>query len=174
MQSNPYDFKYALLEYDEKSEFRKITARAFFNMPQGQVFNCREENLRNLPTPKYVIIQPKHGSVVTNTEIPPFSLGDDYFFFRNMLVKFNISNEESLEPLNARQTYIYLNNRLAATARINRREVILNGIPNGRHTLKMEMMDGNGKFIAGTQEIVIFAYEFTEPKPELSDAQITI
>jgi hypothetical protein len=38
----------------------------------------------------------------------------------------------------------------------------------------MEMMDGNGKFIAGTQEIVIFAYEFTEPKPELSDAQITI
>jgi hypothetical protein len=36
------------------------------------------------------------------------------------------------------------------------------------------MLDHDGKFIGGTQEIVIFAYQFTEPKPELSEDQIII
>jgi hypothetical protein len=174
VQSNPYDFKYALLEYDEKSEFRKITARAFFNMPQGQAFNCREESIGNLPIPKYIVVEPSHGSIVTNTEIPPFSLNGDYFFYRNLKVKFNILHESSLIHLRAATTNVYLNNRLKATLRINRREVILNGIPDGRHTLKLEMLDHDGKFIGGTQEIVIFAYQFTEPKPELSEDQIII
>jgi len=174
MQIGAYDYKYALLEYNENTEFRKITARAFFNMPQGQAFSCREENIANLPIPKYMMIAPIHGAVVTNTETPPFALGDDYFYYRNMKVEFNILHEDSLQALRAAMTKIYLNNRLKAELRINRREVILNGIPDGRHTLKLEMWDHNGKFISGTQEIVIFAYQFTEPTPEPLTDQLTI
>jgi hypothetical protein len=174
MQIGAYDYKYALLEYNENSEFRKITARAFFNMPQGQVFSCREENIANLPIPKYIMVTPTHGSVVTNTEVPNFTFGDDYFYYRNMKVQFNILHEDSLQALRAAVTKVYLNNKLQTELRINRREVILNGVPNGRHTLKLEMWDHNGKFISGTQEIVIFAYQFTEPTPEPSTDQLAI
>jgi hypothetical protein len=174
MQIGAYDYKYALLEYNENSEFRKITARAFFNMPQGQAFSCREENIANLPIPKYKMITPTHGSVVMNTEVPNFTFGDDYFYYRNMKVQFNILHEDSLQALRAAVTKVYLNNKLQTELRINRREVILNGVPDGRHTLKLEMWNHEGKFISGTQEIVIFAYQFTEPTPERSTDQLAI
>lgn len=174
MQSNPNDFKYALLEYDEKSEFRKITARAFFNMPQGQNFNCREENIQNLPIPQYVVNSPNHGAVVTNEVVPPFVLNGDYYYYRTLKVQFGILHEPSLQHLKAATTKVYLNNRLKETVRINRREIVLNGIKDGRHTLKLEMYDQNDKFIPGTQKIVIFAYQFTEPTPEPSTDQVTL
>lgn len=165
MQSNPYDFKYALLEYDENSEFRKITARAFFNMPQGQEFDCREESFGNVPTPKIVINSPIFGAVVNNPPLPNGILPSDYNYFRTFTVLFDIENAESLAIYRATEIKVYLNNRLNGTFGLNARAFTLKALRNGRHTIKIEIYDKTGKLIPGSQAISIFGYEFVPPPP---------
>jgi hypothetical protein len=36
-------FKYAVLQYDTSTQFKKITLSSFFNMPIGDEFDCRNE-----------------------------------------------------------------------------------------------------------------------------------
>jgi hypothetical protein len=164
MQSNPYDFKYALLEYDENSEFRKITARAFFNMPQGQEFDCRDESFGNVPTPKIVINSPIFGAVVNNPKVPVGVLASDYNYFRTFTVLFDIENSESLPIYRAVEIRAYLNNRPIGTFGLNGRKLSLKNLRDGRHTLKIEIYDKTGKLIPGSQAISIFGYQFVPPK----------
>jgi len=161
LYTEPYDFKYALLEYDETSEFRKITARAFFNMPQGQHFDCRDENIVNVALPQFSPISPIAGQVMSNLPLPANTLRSDYEFFRRAIVQFGITHEENLAYYKAKEIRIYLDNVLKATVGINTRKVSINGIKDGRHTLKMEMYDDQQRLIGGTQKIVPFAYEFS-------------
>ena len=165
MQSNPYDFKYALLEYDENSEFRKITARAFFNMPQGQEFDCRDESFGNVPTPKIVINSPVFGAVVNNPVVPAGVLASDYNYFRTFTVLFDIENSESLPIYKAVEIRAYLNNRPIGTFGLNGRKLSLKNLRDGRHTLKIEIYDKTGKLIPGSQAISIFGYQFVPPPP---------
>ena len=165
MQSSPYDFKYALLEYDENSEFRKITARAFFNMPQGQVFDCREESFGNVPPPRIAITSPIFGSVVNNPPVPNGMQRSEYDFFRTFTVVFEIENAESLSLYRAAEIKAYFNNRPVGTFGLNGRRFTLKNIRNGRHTLKIEIYDKTGKLIPGSQAISVFGYEFVPPLP---------
>jgi hypothetical protein len=76
-------------------------------------------------------------------------------------VQFGITHEENLAYYKAKEIRIYLDNVLKATVGINTRKVSINGIKDGRHTLKMEMYDDQQRLIGGTQKIVPFAYEFS-------------
>lgn len=160
LYTEPYDFKYALLEYDEKSEFRKITTRSFFNMPQGQEFDCRSESIVNPALPRFNVISPISGSIANNPTVPVGTNTENLPFFQTLTVSFGILNEANLSIFNAKTIKIFLDNRLKITTGINTRRVSLGRIANGRHTLKLEMYDEQDRLIPGTQAIVLFAYTF--------------
>jgi hypothetical protein len=164
MQSNPYDFKYALLEYDENSEFRKITARAFFNMPEGQEFDCKDESFGNVPVPMVRITNPIFGAVVNNPKVPDGLSPSEYDYYRTYTVTFDIENSESLPYYRAVEIRVYHNNRLVGTLPINGRRVSLKAVRDGRHTIRVEIYDKTGKLIPGSQAISIFGYEFVPPR----------
>lgn len=161
--TEPYDFKYALLQYDENSEFRKITARAFFNMPQGQEFDCRNENFVNVAVPKISISMPAEGLIANNPKVPIGTAESDYDFFRTLPVVITIENEGNLSYYKAKSIKVYLDNKLRSTLSINSRQTVLKLVKNGRHTLRMDILDDQDRLIPGTRKIHLFAYEFIPP-----------
>jgi len=165
LYTEPDDFRYALLEYDETSEFRKITARAFFDMPQGQEFDCRSESIVNPALPTFSVISPISGSIANNPTVPVGTITEDLPFFRTLTVSFDVSNEANLSIFNAKTIKIFLDNRLKITTGINTRRVSLSRVTDGRHTLKLEMYDDQDRLIPGTQAIVLFAYTFIATAP---------
>lgn len=150
------DYVGTLLKYDENSEFRKITLRAFFNMPEGQQFDCRAEELTNIALPKFSITSPRNGQTIRQSDDPN----------RTLTVKYSLLNEQNAQYYKIRQINVFLDNRLRSTTSINVKELVLAGISDGRHTLKMEMLDDDGKLVAGTQAIVLFGYEYARQQTE--------
>ena len=166
------DFKYALLEYDENSAFRKITARAFFNMPQGQEFDCKTENFADVAVPKIAITTPAEGLIANNPSVPVGTQESDYNFFKTLAVNFTIANEGNLSYYKAKEIKVYLDNKLRSTLSINSRRTVLKAVKNGRHTLRMDILDEQGRLIPGTRKIHLFAYEFIPPKkPTVTSAE---
>lgn len=60
----PVDNKYAFLKYDSTSEFRKITARAFFEIPIGFPFDCRGIDYEQVASSQIVPSYPKDGQTI--------------------------------------------------------------------------------------------------------------
>lgn len=160
---DPYSFKYALLQYDENSEFRKITARAFFNMPQGQEFDCRTENFVNVIVPRIVINAPALGLIANNTNTPIGIQPQDYNFYRTLSVVFSIENEQNLPYYKAKEIKVYMDNRLVSTIPANARRTTISKMKDGRHFLRMEILDESGRLIPGTRVVHPFAYKFVPP-----------
>lgn len=142
-----------LLKYDENSEFGKITLRAFFNMPSGEAFDCREEKISGVAVPQFVISNPLSGQTVSSTS-------ED----RPLTIAYTITNSENIGYYKIVQTNVYIDNRLVSTISINMTEFTVMGIADGRRTLKLEMIDADGNLVAGTQKIVIFGYQYIEPE----------
>jgi hypothetical protein len=141
-----------LLKYDENSEFRKITMRAFFNMPAGEAFDCREEKVSFVALPQFLVIQPTSGQAIKTEDQN-----------RPLTIQYRILNQENLGYYKVAQVNIYIDNRLRSTVSINSRDVRLANIADGRRTLKMEMVDFEGNNVPGTQTVVIFGYQYSAP-----------
>ena len=163
----PNDFNYALLRYDEDSEFRKITARAFFNMPLGQAFDCRSESFAAPATPRFRMAQPLSGGTVRNTTAPEGTSPADYAFFRNLTVRFEIDNGDnlSLAQLGASKIRVVLDGKRIIDTTLNSRSVVFGKVRDGRHSIRLEILDSQGRLVSGTRETVIFGYEFVPPPP---------
>ena len=78
-------------------------------------------------------------------------------------MNFTILNEENLQYYNAKKIIVYLDGIKRIESQMNTRKIVLSNMTNGRHTLKMEMHNSEDRLIAGTQSIVVFAYEFLPP-----------
>jgi len=63
------DSKYAVLKYTNASEFRKITARSFFNLQVGKEFNCKYDTADSIPKP-YLQIVSLNGKTPNSSGIP--------------------------------------------------------------------------------------------------------
>lgn len=161
----PYDFKYALLNYDENSEFRKLTARSFFTMKTGQEFDCRDESFASPTLPQFSMISPISGATVNNPTVPSGTSPADYDFFRSVTVRFNVTDEGnlSLPQIGASQIRATMDNRTTVTASLNARSIPFSNMTNGLHTLRLEFIDSMGRLVSGTQTVVIFAYQFVPP-----------
>ena len=162
LYTEPYDFKYALLRYDENSEFRKITARAFFTMPTGQEFDCRDEAFASPALPQFSMISPISGATVNNPPLPEGTLRSDYDFYRTVSVRFNVTDEGnlSLPQYGATQIRATMDNLSAVLASLNARTISFPNMNDGLHTLRLEFIDSSGRLVSGTQTTVIFGYEF--------------
>lgn len=58
------EHKYGFLKYSDSSEFRKITARSFFEMPIGEEFDCRVESTDTYAMPIVTITKPLQGHII--------------------------------------------------------------------------------------------------------------
>lgn len=141
-----------ILSYDENSEFGKITLRAFLNMPEGQAFDCREEEIVAVSLPEIIIRTPTSGQVIqtSDSDLP-------------LHIEYSISNAENLGYYRAVQVNVYIDNHIRATLSVNTSQVTLIGVANGRRTLKMELVDSDGKLVAGTQKVLLFGYQYVQP-----------
>lgn len=110
---NPVEKKYAFLQYDGTSEFRKITARSFFEIPVGNPFDCRSVDLGSVALPEIAIAYPKNGEVLKAYENDAF---DDY---TNLTVSLAYTNfENNSDP------------RITTNTKITALKVAVNGIAN--------------------------------------------
>lgn len=76
-ETDPVDKKYTFLKYSPTSEFRKITARAFFEMPIGSPFDCRSVDAVDFVNPELIILSPldnSRGNFDPDTYAVPISL----------------------------------------------------------------------------------------------------
>jgi hypothetical protein len=115
--AEPVDSKYTFLKYSPTSEFRKITARSFFEMPVGIPFDCRYD-FNDISPPSISIASPKNGEVVT---------ADD------LVVTISVENGE--------------NNRvLPASDKVVEIEVLVDGRPATNIGPKMTLEQRTGRF----------------------------
>ena len=147
------DYLGTLIQYDENSEFRKITVRSFLNMPQGQSFDCRAETLSGIALPQFVVASPKEGETVVEKNNPN----------RPLNVEFRVLNAQNMAYYKAGQINVYLDNRLRSTISANMRSAVIVRVLDGRRTMKLEMVDADGNLIPGTQKIVVFGYRYDPP-----------
>jgi hypothetical protein len=151
-------FKYAELLYpdDQTSEFRKLTARSFFEMGVGDKnFNCRTNQVQRGVfdvSPSLNITSPRNGSTFSFTPNPEndpelskeeiLKIGGDKFQYRAVLpVEYEIVNPQAIidYPIagvmaildNGQKIYDY---RLSGS-------VFFSGVEDGKHTITVKFFD---------------------------------
>jgi hypothetical protein len=150
-------FKYAELVYaEDESEFRKLTARSFFEMGVGDKnFNCRTNQVQRGVfdvRPSLNITSPRNGSTFSFTPNPEndpelskeeiLKIGGDKFQYRAVLpVEYEIVNPQAIidYPIagvmaildNGQKIYDY---RLSGS-------VFFSGVEDGKHTITVKFFD---------------------------------
>lgn len=97
--SGQTESKYAVLQYSNETEFRKITARAFFNMPVGKEFNCKYNIADSVPYPKMKIqkLNGKIGNGLQNTyDLIWQNSNSPVTGQQNLTIETTISNPDSI------------------------------------------------------------------------------
>ena len=140
-------FKYATLKYDRESEFRRITARSFFEMPIGLGFDCRSERIEVPATPVVAIsvgsrdLSPEAGATVISNG--------------SVLLKLSINNQTSLNWYSAstiRITVTKTTNRTITTYNtdVNTASILIENLSDGQYTISAQLYDFYNNPIAGS------------------------
>jgi Ca2+-binding EF-hand superfamily protein len=148
--------KYAFLNYDHDSAFRKITARSFFEMPIGTEFDCRVESNDSYALPRLIITNPKNGKTMDTTvsRTSPLNLS------------WQVRNFENSARLGGVKFRITLNGRdVAYTQDLNARSYGIISIPFGVHRLRVEMINSANRMIENIYDEILFSYGKTTTTP---------
>ena len=140
--------KYAFLKYDDTSSFRKITNRAFFNMPIGEEFDCRTESTEAYARPIIKISNPLNGSVITK----------DISFAKPLHAVFVIENYENCVRFGGDHINFRLDNSPPIILELDRRAYTLNTLTAGVHRIVVELVTTAGVTITGISDSVVFSY----------------
>jgi hypothetical protein len=148
--------KYALLKYNELSAFRKITARAFFNMPIGNEFDCRTEDRIRYAKPIVSLIYPLNTQRVFTPGRCEFNAGILISNYEN-LPRFGVTSASKIRfTLSGSKNEVKVIN-------INDRNCLFQNLTDGPYSLKVEVTDSNGKGIQGISDTVVFEFYCSEP-----------
>lgn len=144
--------KYALLQYDDTSSFRKITTRSFFNMPIGEEFDCRTESIDAYARPKIVISNPLNGQTVQSVISTSSPLG----------VSFGILNFENVPRFDGLKLKVQLDQRTPIYPLLNSSvSVVVSTQPltsPAAHRIRIDMLDSENRPIIGISDTVVFFY----------------
>ena len=143
--------KYVFLNYSNSSEFRKITARSFFEMPIGEDFDCRVESRTEYAKPKISITSPLNASSYVQT-------GQKKVFV-NFTVK-NFENSVRFGGANFKVTIDGSSGTLAQSVLLPlySRSCSFSNITLGSHLLQVELVDSAGRVVSGTSDSTVFVY----------------
>lgn len=140
------DYTYATLRYDNISEFRKITARSFFEMPVGVPFDCRAEKIEDPSVPKLTIkvgslnLDPTAGATLMSNGTINYtvSIANDrnLAFYNASTIRFSVQKgsvaDDSVTPVSFPLCQL--------TAQIR-------GFSSGQYTITASLYDLNGNII---------------------------
>lgn len=144
-------FKYAVVSYDTTSDFRKIRTGSFFNMPRGEEFDCREENLSVPALPSIEITSPLEGQTLIVTTDDRLKR-EDYQFYREFSILYGITNANNLEYYKAKFVKFTLDGKRQIYSNLSGTGVALfNNMSDGRHYLIAELTDQYRRTIPGTR-----------------------
>jgi hypothetical protein len=160
-----YDsYKYALVSYDTTSDFRKIRTGSFFNMPRGEEFDCRSENLDRPVLPTVQVDNPLEGQVV-RVFADPAARREDWQFYRLLDVDYRMVDIENAEFYKADSVKFTLDGKRQMFARLSGNSTVqYNQISDGRHILAVELVDKYRRTIPGTRFQRNFFFQFVEPE----------
>ncbi len=145
--------KYAFLNYNDTSSFRKITARSFFEMPIGEEFDCRTESREYYARPIISITNPLNGQSIKigATQLP------------SLTVRFSVFNfgTENLNRVGATRFRVTLDSGNERLLNLGERSALYATVSAGIHTIKVELVDSSDQPV-GISDSVVFSYSVTE------------
>jgi hypothetical protein len=159
-ETNPVDSKLAFLRYSGNTQFFKITARSFFNVPIGDEFDCRTESATAYATPVINITSPLNSSSVVGT----ISGG------KKLTVNWTIANYENLIRFGVdglSKIRVRLSGVLAANnpdggvvqlVNLNSTTTQFSNVGNGNFNISVDIVNGSGKVIQGIGDRIVCAY----------------
>jgi len=163
-QDPSFEKKYAFLKYNDTSSFRKITARAFFEMPIGEEFDCKVESREAFARPVMNILQPLNGQEVNSKiESCPITIRFDIQNSQNLPrvsgfdqdSKIRISMSPNTVPSLKKPVYLD----------INEREFHANSVPEGIYSVRVDVVDRLFRPIQRLSDSVVFEYTCLPPNP---------
>lgn len=151
--------RHAILQYNTSSEFRKITADAFFDMKAGRQFDCKDEYVTE---PAYPKVSLSYSDEFSNSsfEDPIYSNGSIIFHFTTE----NAQNMEywttdllEFEVSDGRGEYFYRPDNMTS-------KVISGFVSNGtdakQYTVTVRLLDFYGKPIPDSENSVTFWFKY--------------
>jgi|694.fasta_scaffold00120_79 hypothetical protein len=151
--------RHAILQYNTSSEFRKISADAFFDMKAGRQFDCKDE----------YVIEPEYPKVLLDysDEFSNSSFEDPIYSNGNIIFHFNTENAENLEYWttdmleivvnDGRGEYLYRPDNLT-TKTIS--GFVSDGFDAKQYTVTVRLLDFYGKAIPGSENSVSFWFKY--------------
>ena len=148
------DKKYAFLQYDKNSAFRKITARSFFNMPIGEEFDCRTESVEKWAKPLVKIHNPLNGETITSVISANAPLN----------VQFTIENFENLAVhFGGKFVRVWLDGSHLAVLNLGVFTTPITTLSGGMHNILVEVLDENYVPLMGMSDSVVFGVDSSVP-----------
>jgi hypothetical protein len=153
-------YKYALVSYDTSSDFRKIRTGSFFNMPRGEEFDCRSENLARPTLPSVRVDSPLEGQVITVSPDPQ-ARREDWQFYRLLDINYLVNFIQNAEFYKADAVKFTLDGKTQMFASLGGTDTVqYNQVSDGRHTLVVELVDKYRRTIPGTRLQRNFFFQF--------------
>jgi hypothetical protein len=155
--------RHALLNYSTSSEFRKITAEAFFDQKVGLQFDCKNE----------LIIEPL--TPVVNLRYCSTFKTDTVFSNGTIIFNYDIDNAENLEywvtdlmeieVSDGRKLYRYRPEAAKWNGKINISGFTSEGIGPKVYTVTFRLLNYYGKIIPNSTSSVEFSHQYASPFP---------
>ena len=155
--------RHALLNYSTSSEFRKITAEAFFDQKVGLQFDCKNELIVEPTTP------------VVNLRYCSTFETDTVFSNGTIIFNYDIANAENLEywitdlmeieVSDGRKLYRYRPEAAKWNGKINISGFTSEGIGPKGYTVTFRLLNYYGKIIPNSTSSVEFSHQYASPFP---------
>jgi len=155
--------RHALLNYSTSSEFRKITAEAFFDQKVGLQFDCKNESIDEPTAP------------VVNLRYCSTFETDTVFSNGTIIFNYDIANAENLEywitdlmeieVSDGRKLYRYRPEAAKWNGKINISGFTSEGIGPKGYTVTFRLLNYYGKIIPNSTSSVEFSHQYASPFP---------
>lgn len=151
--------RHAILQYNTSSEFRKITADAFFDMKAGRQFDCKDEYVTEPDYPKV--------SLSYSDEFSNSSFDDPIYSNGSIIFHFTTENGENMEywttdlleftVSDGRGEYFYRPDNITSKTISG---FVSDGTDSKQYTVTVRLLDFYGKSIPNSENSVTFWFKY--------------
>lgn len=155
--------RHALLNYSTSSEFRKITAEAFFDQKVGLQFDCKNELIVEPTTP---VVNLRYCSTFeTDTVLSNGTIIFNYDIDNAENLEYWITDLMEIEVSDGRKLYRYRPEAAKWNGKINISGFTSEGIGPKVYTVTFRLLNYYGKIIPNSTSSVEFSHQYASPFP---------
>ena len=155
--------RHALLNYSTSSEFRKITAEAFFDQKVGLQFDCKNELIVEPPTP---VVNLRYCSTFeTDTVLSNGTIIFNYDIDNAENLEYWITDLMEIEVSDGRKLYRYRPEAAKWNGKINISGFTSEGIGPKGYTVTFRLLNYYGKIIPNSTSSIEFSHQYASPFP---------